>query len=77
MSEKLTSAHAASGQHFVAATVLGRPDATAAAALITAAGNKEAREQVWPLFEVIGQTIFTVGDEPYLSNVAKLGNNFY
>ncbi|WP_337134377.1 NAD(P)-dependent oxidoreductase [Priestia megaterium] len=77
LSEKLTSAHAASGQHFVAATVLGRPDAAAAAALkVIVAGNKEAREHVCPLFEAIGQTVFTVGDEPYLSNVAKLGNNF-
>ncbi|WP_110927771.1 NAD(P)-dependent oxidoreductase [Bacillus massiliglaciei] len=75
--QKLAKAHSERGQQFVSATVLGRPDAAAAAALrLIVAGPQKARKKIWPVLEAIGQNIFVVGDEGYLSNVAKLGNNF-
>lgn len=75
--QKLSKAHSEQGQQFVSATVLGRPDAAASAALrLIVAGPEKARKQIWPVLEVVGQNIFVVGDEGYLSNVAKLGNNF-
>lgn len=75
--QKLSKAHSEQGQQFVSATVLGRPDAAASAALrLIVAGPEKARKQIWPVLEAVGQNIFVVGDEGYLSNVAKLGNNF-
>ncbi|QHZ47131.1 NAD(P)-dependent oxidoreductase [Bacillus sp. NSP9.1] len=54
-----------------------RPDAVASAALrLIVAGLEKARKQIWPVLEAEGQNIFVIGDGGYLSNVAKLGNNF-
>lgn len=75
--QKLSKAHSKEGQHFVSATVLGRPDAAASATLrLIVAGPEKSRKQIWPVLEAVSQNIFVVGDEGYLSNVAKLGNNF-
>jgi 3-hydroxyisobutyrate dehydrogenase-like beta-hydroxyacid dehydrogenase len=77
LAKKLTSDHENANQYFVSSTVLGRPDGARAAALrFIVAGAKEARERVIPILQVLGQDVFTVGNQGYLSNVAKLGNNF-
>ncbi|MGG7621675.1 NAD(P)-dependent oxidoreductase [Bacillus coreaensis] len=77
LAKKLTNEHENARQHFVSSTVLGRPEAAAAAALrFIVAGPEEAREKVIPILQMLGQDVFTVGDQGYLSNVAKLGNNF-
>ncbi len=77
LSEKLTAAHAAAGQRYVAAPVFGRPDAAAAAQLIVvAAGAPEALETCRPLFEAMGRRTFTFGDNPSLANLIKLSGNF-
>ncbi|MGS2779429.1 NAD(P)-dependent oxidoreductase [Robertmurraya sp. GLU-23] len=77
LAKKLTNEHENASQHFVSSTVLGRPEAVAAAALrFIVAGPEEAREKVIPILQMLGQDVFTVGDQGYLSNVAKLGNNF-
>jgi len=77
LSEKLSAAHAASGQRFVAAPVFGRPEAAAAAKLfVVAAGAPDAVEACTPLFEAIGQKTFRFGDHPSSANLIKLSGNF-
>ncbi len=77
LGDKLASAHAGKGQHFVSAPVFGRPEAAAAAKLfVVAAGASEAIDCCMPLFEVIGQRTFRFGDKPSMANVVKLSGNF-
>jgi 3-hydroxyisobutyrate dehydrogenase-like beta-hydroxyacid dehydrogenase len=77
LSERLAAAHAKASQRFVAAPVFGRPDVAAAAKLfIVAAGTPDAVEACSPLFEVLGQKTFSVGDEPQHANLVKLSGNF-
>jgi 3-hydroxyisobutyrate dehydrogenase-like beta-hydroxyacid dehydrogenase len=59
LSERLTAAHAATGQRFVAAPVFGRPDAAARQELfVLAAGAEEAVAAAQPLLEAMGQRVF-------------------
>ncbi|MCX5545160.1 NAD(P)-dependent oxidoreductase [Paraburkholderia sp. CNPSo 3076] len=77
LAEALAQAHAGRGLHYVAAPVLGRPDAAQAAKLtIMAAGASEAIDRVQPLFDVIGQKTWRVGAVPQQANVMKLAANF-
>jgi len=77
LSRRLTAAHAARGQSFIASPVFGRPDAAAAARLVVvAAGPDEAVERVRPLLEGIGRKLFVIGTEPYQANTFKLAGNF-
>ncbi|HTR05584.1 MAG TPA: NAD(P)-dependent oxidoreductase [Paraburkholderia sp.] len=73
----LAHAHAGRGLHYVAAPVLGRPDAAQAAKLtIMAAGPSEAIDRVQPLFDAVGQKTWRVGAQPQQANVMKLAANF-
>ena len=66
------------GTHFVAAPVFGRPEAAAAAKLwVCPAGSAAAIERCRPAFEVMGQGVIVVGEEPHLANVLKLVGNFF
>ena len=77
LSEKMTAAHAASGQRFVSAPVFGRPEAAAAAKLfIAVAGAPDAIDDCKPLFEAIGQRTFRFGENPPDANLVKLSGNF-
>jgi 3-hydroxyisobutyrate dehydrogenase-like beta-hydroxyacid dehydrogenase len=77
LSEKMTAAHAASGQRFVSAPVFGRPEAAAAAKLfIAVAGAPDAIDDCKPLFEAIGQRTFRFGENPPEANLVKLSGNF-
>lgn len=77
LSKKLEAAHADAGQYFVAAPVLGRPDAAAAAKLFIAlAGAPEARAIVKPLLEHVGQRVTEVGDDASSAHLLKLIANF-
>ncbi len=77
LADRLTAAHRAAGQGFVAAPVFGRPEAAAAAKLfVVAAGEAATIARVQPLFDAMGQRTFVVGDTPSQANVAKLGGNF-
>ena len=77
LAEKLTAAHAAKGQSFVAAPVFGRPAAAADAKLfITAAGAPEAMARVMPLLQAIGQKVEVFGETPSTANLVKLAGNF-
>jgi 3-hydroxyisobutyrate dehydrogenase-like beta-hydroxyacid dehydrogenase len=75
--ERLTTAHKAAGQPFVAAPVFGRPEAAQAAKLfVVAAGEGDAVDAVSPAFDAIGQRSFVVSTEPKAASLVKLSGNF-
>jgi 3-hydroxyisobutyrate dehydrogenase-like beta-hydroxyacid dehydrogenase len=77
LSEELTEAHYAAGQHFVAAPVFGRPEAAAAAKLfIVAAGQRDPVDRCRPLFDDLGQKTFILDHFPPKANLVKLSGNF-
>jgi 3-hydroxyisobutyrate dehydrogenase-like beta-hydroxyacid dehydrogenase len=77
LSRSLTDKHRERGQTMVSAPVFGRPEAAEAAKLfMVAAGPHQAIERCRPLFEVLGQKTFLVGEEPVMANVTKLSGNF-
>ncbi|MEW2478240.1 NAD(P)-dependent oxidoreductase [Mycobacterium sp. NPDC049093] len=77
LADRLTAAHAETGQGFVAAPVFGRPEAAAAAKLfVVAAGAPATVETVSPIFEAIGQRTFMLGEEPRAANLVKISGNF-
>jgi 3-hydroxyisobutyrate dehydrogenase-like beta-hydroxyacid dehydrogenase len=77
LSDRLTRAHAVSGQRYVAAPVFGRPDMAAAAKLfIVAAGDPATVDACRPLFDALGQKTSTIGGEPSAANLVKLTANF-
>ena len=77
LSRRLAEMHQERGQTMVSAPVFGLPEAAEAAKLfIVAAGPQQAIERCRPLFDVMGQRTFVVGDEPVMANVTKLSGNF-
>jgi 3-hydroxyisobutyrate dehydrogenase-like beta-hydroxyacid dehydrogenase len=77
LSQRLAEAHSGKGQHYVSATVFGRPDAAAAAKLfVVTAGPAGQIERCQPIFDAVGQKTFIVGDSAPASNVVKLAGNF-
>lgn len=77
LAERLTDAHAAAGQGFVAAPVFGRPDAAEAGKLfVVAAGETAAVQALSPVFDAIGQRTFVAADQPKAANLVKLSGNF-
>jgi 3-hydroxyisobutyrate dehydrogenase len=74
---RLAQAHAAQGVGYVAAPVMGRPDAAAAAKLtLLVAGEADRVRAVEPLFGLIGHKTVLLGDAPYRANAMKLTVNF-
>jgi 3-hydroxyisobutyrate dehydrogenase-like beta-hydroxyacid dehydrogenase len=77
LSRRLAESHREAKQHYLAAPVFGRPDAAAGAKLfIVTAGPAEQLERCQPLFDVIGQKTFLIGEEAHAANVIKLAGNF-
>lgn len=77
LSERLAAAHNDAGSRYVAATVLGRPNLAAEGKLyVIIAGAPDVRKDAAPLFEAIGQSVTTFGDEPGTANLVKLSTNF-
>ncbi|HTV32147.1 MAG TPA: NAD(P)-dependent oxidoreductase [Methylocella sp.] len=77
LSERLLQSHLSRGQVFAVATVFGRPEVAAAAALfIVAAGPNAALVKCQPLFEAIGQRSFNLSERPADANLVKLAGNF-
>jgi 3-hydroxyisobutyrate dehydrogenase-like beta-hydroxyacid dehydrogenase len=77
LSQRLSAAHKERGQQYLAAPVFGRPEAAAAGQLfIVASGTKDALAKAQPVFEVLGQRTFTVGERPEDANYIKLFGNF-
>lgn len=74
---ELAAQHATFGSAYVAAPVLGRPDAAAAMRLwIMLSGPAAAKARVHPLLEALGQGVRDFGEEPGAANVVKLSANF-
>jgi 3-hydroxyisobutyrate dehydrogenase-like beta-hydroxyacid dehydrogenase len=77
MSRRLTEAHAAAHQKFVAAPVFGRPEmAEGGKLVVVAAGESAAIEAASPIFEAVGQKTFVVSESPWRANLLKLSGNF-
>ena len=77
LSRRLAEAHRERKQHYVAATVFGRPDVAAAGKLwIVAGGPSEQIVRCQPLFDAIGQKTFMAGEEAHAANAIKLAGNF-
>lgn len=77
LSERMQKAHHERGQHYLAAPVFGRPEAAAAGKLfVVVAGASDLIERCQPLFSVLGQRTFVLGDQPPMANVVKLSGNF-
>ena len=76
-SQRLAEGHQQYGVTYLAAPVLGRPDAAAAAKLwIFLSGPAEAKERARPVLQVLGQGVFDLGEDPSAANVVKLACNF-
>lgn len=77
LAQRLEDLHRARGLGYVAAPVLGRPEVAAAGELnVLVAGAPEAVERARPLLQLIGRTLWPMGDRAHLANVAKLACNF-
>jgi 3-hydroxyisobutyrate dehydrogenase-like beta-hydroxyacid dehydrogenase len=77
LGKELAELHHKRGVAYVAAPVMGRPDAAAAGQLhILAAGSAAAIAQAKPLLEVIGQRVWPFGEQPEQANAAKIAANF-
>jgi 3-hydroxyisobutyrate dehydrogenase-like beta-hydroxyacid dehydrogenase len=75
--QALAAAHTEKGQAFVAAPVLGRPDAAAAGQLvIVAAGPAAALRKCEPAFALMGRKTVEAGTAPEAALAIKLANNF-
>jgi 3-hydroxyisobutyrate dehydrogenase-like beta-hydroxyacid dehydrogenase len=77
LSKRLAAAHAAAGQHYLAAPVFGRPDAAANGKLfVVLGGPAEQVETYMPLFRVMGPRTFVMSAKPEDANLVKLSGNF-
>lgn len=77
LSKELAAAHAAKGQGYIAAPVLGRPEAAAAKKLLVmAAGPKDQLERCRPLMDAIGRGVVIMGEQPWQANLTKIAANF-
>ncbi len=76
-SRRLAEDHKQFGVAYLAAPVLGRPDAAAAAKLwIFLSGPDQARERALPVLRALGQGVFELGEDAGAANVVKLACNF-
>jgi 3-hydroxyisobutyrate dehydrogenase-like beta-hydroxyacid dehydrogenase len=77
LSKELAHEHGRRGQSFVAAPVLGRPDAAADKRLwIIAAGTRATIDRCTPIFDALGRGLSVVGEQPWQANVTKIAVNF-
>jgi 3-hydroxyisobutyrate dehydrogenase-like beta-hydroxyacid dehydrogenase len=76
MSRQLDDAHRAAGQSYVAAPVIGRPEAAERGELVLlAAGPNKAMEHCARLFDVLGRKTYRLGSQVERANVMKLSAN--
>jgi len=76
VSRRLADMHAAHGQGFVAAPVLGNPDLAHARKLFVIAGGRhEAVARARPILERLGQHVFVMGDDAGAASLMKLAGN--
>jgi 3-hydroxyisobutyrate dehydrogenase-like beta-hydroxyacid dehydrogenase len=77
VADEFAELHAKRGIAYVAAPVLGRPDAAAAGKLnIMAAGPAAAIDSVQPLLDIAGQKTWRFGEVASHANVVKIAMNF-
>ena len=77
LSRRLAEAHQARKQNYVSAPVFGRPEAAASGKLfIVAAGAANVLPKAQPIFEILGQRWFEIGNQPEQANAVKLFGNF-
>jgi 3-hydroxyisobutyrate dehydrogenase-like beta-hydroxyacid dehydrogenase len=77
LSKTLAQEHAGREQGYVAAPVLGRPDAAAERKLwIIVAGSSDQIERCRPLIEALGRGVSIMGDQPWQANITKIAANF-
>jgi 3-hydroxyisobutyrate dehydrogenase-like beta-hydroxyacid dehydrogenase len=77
LSKRLAAAHAAAGQHYLAAPVFGRPDAAANGKLFVVVGGPAGLiDKYMPLFRNLGPKTFVMSAKPEDANLVKLSGNF-
>jgi 3-hydroxyisobutyrate dehydrogenase-like beta-hydroxyacid dehydrogenase len=77
LSKRLAAAHAAAGQHYLAAPVFGRPEAAANGKLfVVVGGPAELVDTYMPLFKSLGQRTFVMSGKAEDANLVKLSGNF-
>jgi 3-hydroxyisobutyrate dehydrogenase-like beta-hydroxyacid dehydrogenase len=77
VSAQLAKLYEHQGSHYLAATVLGRPEVAEAAGLsIFLSGNPAAKARVLPLLQALGTYTYDLGERVEVANVVKLGYNF-
>ena len=77
LSRRLTEAHNEGGSRFLAAPVLGRPEAAAAGKLVVLAGGEDGTiARCRPVLEAMSQRIVIVAADPVGANLVKLSCNF-
>ena len=75
-SSEIAAEHTRRGQGYVAAPVLGNPDAAKARELfILAAGAADQIDRCRPIFGLLGQRTFVLGNDPANANLVKLASN--
>jgi 3-hydroxyisobutyrate dehydrogenase-like beta-hydroxyacid dehydrogenase len=78
LASELASLHRDHGSHYVAAPVLGRPEAAAEKRLVAlVAGDPQIVERCRPLFSSFAATVTYLGAEPRTANSAKLAVNYF
>jgi 3-hydroxyisobutyrate dehydrogenase-like beta-hydroxyacid dehydrogenase len=78
LSSRLAKAHLQAGERYVAAPVMGRPQAAGRGELaVIVAGDRGAVSDVKGLFDVIGRQTHEVGEQPEKANAVKLGVNLF
>jgi 3-hydroxyisobutyrate dehydrogenase-like beta-hydroxyacid dehydrogenase len=76
LSRQLSERHRLAGQRYVAAPVLGNPDAAAARQLfVLVSGAPGAIAEVSAPLEQLGQRLFLLGEDPGAANLMKLASN--
>ncbi len=77
VSRQLETLYKRQGSHYLAATVLGRPEVAEAGELsIFLSGHPEAKARALPFLRVLGNHIYDLGERVEAANVVKLGYNF-
>lgn len=75
---RIAALHKEHGSHYVAAPVLGRPDAAAAARLLTfVAGPRQIVERARPVLETYTQQVLDLGEDHSRAASMKLAANFF
>ena len=77
VSAQLARVYRQQGSHYLAATVLGRPDLAEEARLsIFFSGDADAKARVLSLLDVLGMHLCDLGERVEVANAVKLGYNF-